>query len=336
MNDDEAIASYLACMRQTQIAADPVTEPAAPAQARKESPRRGAATVSKKGSRDKSSTDSTRAGTTPARSTPASSAPARSTQARSTQARSTQADSIQAGSIQTEELPDLQLPRAEHVRPRKKYLDDHDRGIPWRIVALAGVVIVLAVILWSRHSRHVHAQGAASAGKSLPLSLSTTGAVSTAGSYQTASAHSADLGMQPPPNQSVPAVRPPAAKPVGDATENASEDEAGVAGAARFANSPGKTVAPVTLIIRATENSWISVRADGQEVTAETLIAPAHTSVRATREIVVKTGNAAGINFLINGKEVPAQGAEAEVRTFTFDTTGLRTTPPAPLPTENQ
>jgi cytoskeleton protein RodZ len=80
------------------------------------------------------------------------------------------------------------------------------------------------------------------------------------------------------------------------------------------------------LIIRASENSWISVRADGQEVTQETLIAPAHTSVRASREITVKTGNAAGINFLWNGKEIPAQGAEAEVRTVTFDATGVRVT----------
>ena len=57
------------------------------------------------------------------------------------------------------------------------------------------------------------------------------------------------------------------------------------------------------------------------------MIAPAHTSVRATREIVVKAGNAAGISFLLNGKEIPAQGNEGEVKTYVFDATGLRTAP---------
>jgi hypothetical protein len=64
---------------------------------------------------------------------------------------------------------------------------------------------------------------------------------------------------------------------------------------------------------------------DGNPGAQETLIAPAHTSVRATREIVVKTGNAAGVSFMLNGKEIPAQGNEGEVKTFTFDPSGLRT-----------
>jgi hypothetical protein len=66
---------------------------------------------------------------------------------------------------------------------------------------------------------------------------------------------------------------------------------------------------------------------DGKPVSQETLIAPAHTSIRATREIVVKAGNAAGISFLLNGKEIPAQGSEGEVKTYIFDATGLRSAP---------
>ena len=80
----------------------------------------------------------------------------------------------------------------------------------------------------------------------------------------------------------------------------------------------------MTLVIRATENSWISVVADGQLVSQETLIAPANTTVRATREITVKVGNAAGVTFLWNKQEVPAQGAESEVKTLVFDASGMR------------
>lgn len=80
----------------------------------------------------------------------------------------------------------------------------------------------------------------------------------------------------------------------------------------------------MTLVIRATENSWVSVTADGQQVSQETLIAPAHTSVRAGREIVARVGNAAGVIFLFNGQEIPTHGAEAEVKTFIFDANGMR------------
>jgi cytoskeletal protein RodZ len=80
-----------------------------------------------------------------------------------------------------------------------------------------------------------------------------------------------------------------------------------------------------TLLIRAERTSWVSITADGQAVAQETLIAPAHTSVRASHEIVVKVGNAAGISFLLNGREIPAGGSSGEVRTYSFDASGLRT-----------
>jgi hypothetical protein len=88
------------------------------------------------------------------------------------------------------------------------------------------------------------------------------------------------------------------------------------------------------LVIRAAQTSWVSITADGQPVAQETLIAPANTSVHATREIVVKAGNAAGISFLFNGKEISASGDPGEVRTYTFDPSGIRTSaalqPPNP------
>jgi len=89
-------------------------------------------------------------------------------------------------------------------------------------------------------------------------------------------------------------------------------------------SKPAEKPAPLSLVIRADENSWISIYSDGQLVTQETLIAPAHTSVRASREISVRVGNAAGVTFVWNGKEIRAQGAESEVKTFVFDSSGMR------------
>jgi len=73
--------------------------------------------------------------------------------------------------------------------------------------------------------------------------------------------------------------------------------------------------------------------ADGQTVSQETLIAPAHASIRANREIVARIGNAAGVTFLWNGQEIPADGAEGEVKTFVFDSTGMRVAAPSTQPT---
>jgi cytoskeleton protein RodZ len=84
-----------------------------------------------------------------------------------------------------------------------------------------------------------------------------------------------------------------------------------------------KTATTLKLVVRATENSWISVTADGQLLTQETLIAPAATSFHATRELVVRVGNAAGVAFLWNGQEIPPQGSESEAKTFVFDAEGM-------------
>jgi hypothetical protein len=78
------------------------------------------------------------------------------------------------------------------------------------------------------------------------------------------------------------------------------------------------------LLIRADQTSWVVISADGQPAAKETLIAPAHTSVRASHEIIVSAGNAAGISFLLNGKEIPTHGSPGEVGIFTFDANGMR------------
>jgi hypothetical protein len=78
------------------------------------------------------------------------------------------------------------------------------------------------------------------------------------------------------------------------------------------------------LTIRASQTSWVSITADGQPVATETLFAPANTSVRAQHEITVKTRNAGGVSFMLNGKELAAQGAPGEAHTYTFDARGLR------------
>jgi cytoskeletal protein RodZ len=90
------------------------------------------------------------------------------------------------------------------------------------------------------------------------------------------------------------------------------------------AAAPAIPPSKLSLLIRAEETTRVSILADGKPVAQEILIAPAHTFVRASREIVVKTGNAAGVSFLLNGTEIPAQGREGEVKTYVFGKAGVR------------
>lgn len=273
LSEEEAITSYLACLRQAQLDAQAGWDP----QARPAPPDKGAPAAPQQ----------------PA-SPPRQSPPA-------------------------EELPDLQLPRAEHVRPpRRDFPSQRSTPVPWGIVAALALVIVLGVLWWWNHS-HASQAGARAQAPS-------------------ATAQMDQPAVAPPPAQAPPTgassagsassvVATPAPKPEGPV-----ENKLPSAPTA----PPNEPTAPLlTLIVRATETSWISLTADGQPIAEETLIAPAHTSIRAHREIMVRVGNAAGVTFLWNGQEIPAQGAEAEVKTLVFDSAGMHAVPSQP-PVPNQ
>lgn len=312
LNDEEAVTEYLACLRQAQIDAQAYWNPQARPPAPEKRPLVSASA---------------------AKSTKDQSPPPR------------------------EELPDLQLPKAEHVRPpRHLYGERRWDAIPWRLVVVAFVVVVLAAMLWNRRSHKARA-GTTTASPTPALQArdqSASGAVpqSSAGnssSQQRSSSTStpnSHISTTPPPiAPSTPSSAQAGSHPIATVNANANsaaQDDPNNAEpevvSKTIQNAPttaaktppsanpsaATTAASMTLVIRASENSWISVTADGQPVSQETLIAPAHTSVRASREIVVKAGNAAGVSFLWNGKEIPAQGTEAEVKTLVFDATGMR------------
>jgi cytoskeleton protein RodZ len=211
---------------------------------------------------------------------------------------------------EVEELPGLHLPKAEHIRTRAPRATGEPR-VSWLVLASAVAVVLVGILLWNRYSRNAHT---AASTVSSPAQSSPPGSSSTH-----LSSAAANVGAS---NSQLPAAPPlvPAAEsePAGDndvTTRNFRPSHS--------VTTPPQPAPTLTLIIRAAEDSWISVTADGQQVTQETLIAPAHTSVRASREIVVKAGNAAGVSFVLNGKDFSPQSNESEVKTFIFDNTGM-------------
>ena len=237
--------------------------------------------------------------------------------------------------IEVEELPELQLPRTEDVRPtRNEFSNQNSSGTPWRIVLAAALVAALGLALWVRHSSRTHAADVSSTSPSttpaqvvLPAPASASvGATSPPTSQPTVSKPAVNPTAPPPTATPVPtAPQPSPTQPDGD-----SADVTVLNLAKSTSKHSPKTALALSLVIRASANSWISASADGQVVTEETLIAPAHTSIRAAREISLRVGNAAGVSFIFNGQEIPAQGADAEVRNYTFDSSGMHISPATP------
>jgi cytoskeletal protein RodZ len=310
LNDEEAVTDYLSCLRQAQIDAHEVWEPERPRAAAPQ-PRPAV----------------------PERHRPAEpKVPVVRSQT----------------PTQVEELPELQLPRLEDMRPRRKDFSERSGPeISWRVFAVAAVVIVLGIILWTRRSHNTNTAAASTPPAETMLASNTSSAPAPASTPATPNPprHPAPVAATPTqspstnsqPPQSTP---PPAANTAPQNSSSPDANDKNDVTVRSFAKSNTKTTeksAPtLTLVIRATETSWISVLADGQNVSQETLIAPAHTSIRANREIVAKIGNAAGVTFLWNGQEISANGAEAEVKTFIFDSTGMHVAPSTQPAPQNQ
>jgi cytoskeletal protein RodZ len=118
-----------------------------------------------------------------------------------------------------------------------------------------------------------------------------------------------------PPETSAAATAPQASPPV---PQNASVTPAG-AGSTTTAPVPGA----FTVLIKAGEESWMSLKADDKPMLEVTLEAGEQQSIDAHNKVEIKVGNLAGVDFWFNGKKVALQGEEGEVRVLTFDTNGL-------------
>ena len=283
LSPEDSIAEYLACVQQTQMAAQQAWQPDVPAAPPPVAPTKAPA---------------------PARTQPAAKA---------------------SSPVQVEDLPHLHLPRASDIHTRRKaFAAGFGPEIPWRLVAAAVVVVILGILLWTRHS---HSSRTDTAKPAVPTATSASGIPPVSANAQTSSTPSSPATSPNSSSASTTDVPADGAPEKNDVTVRTF--------GAPVTKSPAPVTGALTLVVRASENSWVSISADGQLLAAETLIAPAHPSFHASREFVVKVGNAAAVSFVLNGNEIAPQGNESEVKTLTFDSSGLRSGPAQTPPPSN-
>ncbi|MGA7292058.1 MAG: RodZ domain-containing protein [Terriglobales bacterium] len=187
-----------------------------------------------------------------------------------------------------------------------------ERQLPWGLFAAGLLVIALALSIWSHHRREHAPQ---------PVPPTTSEAT-----------------------QSVGAAAPGSTEASGEASGAASKSKeaAGVlssTAAERItASKSSEYLSPAapgefTVLIQAREESWISVTSDGKSVASELLPADTERAFHGRKELIVRLGNAGGVDLQFNGKKLSTIGEYGEVKTVTFGPDGER--PNAPEPTTN-
>jgi cytoskeleton protein RodZ len=214
------------------------------------------------------------------------------------------------------EKPVLELRPELERKDKDKDRDKDEAGVPWGVLAALLLVVAFGFALWSFYTRekqkaanHPEDQVASAAGS---LSDASPGPEPSDNKpHATNENAAAALGAQP--------AIPSNTTPVPDA-----------------ANTPAApSSSAFTVLVRAREDCWLTITADGKKIMQDTLAASAEKSVGAQKEITVRAGSIGALDFFFNGKKLPAQGDLGEVKTLSFDADGLEvtvTTPPPPQP----
>jgi cytoskeleton protein RodZ len=186
---------------------------------------------------------------------------------------------------------------AEALETRSQERANPVAQIPWGVLAVALLVVAFGFAIWGFYSSEKQREAReAAAPASHETAVPTAVAATSTPAKETSTGAAAAPGSSEAPRASSSAVL------------------------------PGEFV----VLIKAHDDSWLSVTADGQHIIEETLVADSEKSVHAKKSIEIRAGNVGGVDFWFNGKKLPSQGDQGEVKTLTFNEEGLQ--PPKPEP----
>jgi cytoskeleton protein RodZ len=174
-----------------------------------------------------------------------------------------------------------------NLNPRRSYLP-----LAFAIAALVGVLV--GYMFWAKSRPH-GAESAAASTQQAPPAAATT---------------------------ETPAKGPePAAESVPPASDTTAAETKQPAQAAP--EKPAKPEKVFFVQVKAKEDAWVSIVADGKSVMERVLTADKKKKIKAGKTLVLRTGNAGGIEVTFNGVSLGSLGNENEPRTLTFNANGL-------------
>jgi len=220
---------------------------------------------------------------------------------------------VASGGEKEQPLPDPPEPRAVTLGQRRA--EDHPN---WRSIGVLAVVVVVAVaVVWKLGPAMVHLVA-----ERMGHSNRAPAATSSAAPPEVASVSA----------QSVPGVQEaaPTPPPPVDAKKSVAKAKQVAVAASTPAPAPpaprpaAARSADFVVQIRATEDAWVQIVADGKLFSEGVLVPPAEKRVRAVKAVVIKTGNAAGVEVSFNGQPLPPLGEENQMATVTLTPAGVQ------------
>lgn len=202
--------------------------------------------------------------------------------------------------------PEDQFPLEIHEKPDRE-LNPRSSQLPLIASVVALVIVVAGYVVY--HAKHHQPESVAAS-----VSADTHDAAGTSQpveEHESTAMESATATKAVPVKEDLPAHQP--------------EKQVASAELEKRSTAEDKPLSPehtFFIIIKAKEDAWVSVVADGRRVSHGILKADKQRFVRAARQIVVKTGNAGGIDVSFNGRPLGAIGNESEARTLMFTPTG--------------
>ncbi len=214
--------------------------------------------------------------------------------------------------------------QAPFLEPPSRDDNGATTGPPWGTFAVVLLIVALGFGAWGFYSRE----------SQKPARDSAAPAVNSPNPSPSATAEQSPSEQKPA--ESVDSSTPvqPAEQPPNPPARPSTPSQPVSPPAPTSASNPPQPAIPASgtlqVLIKAREDSWLSISVDGEIVTRALLSAPAQKSIRAEKEIVIKAGNVGALDFEFNGKKLPTQGDYGEVKTLTFDAHGLQPSSPRP------
>jgi cytoskeletal protein RodZ len=190
--------------------------------------------------------------------------------------------------------PEDKFPLEIHEQP-KRNLNPRRSHLPlvFAIAALMGVLV--GYMFWAKSRPHGAESATASTQPATPATATTA------------------------PPVDAPVSPAESAPPAREATAESSPQPTAQA-------APEKPVKPEKVFVvqvKAKEDSWVSIVADGKSVMERILAADKNKKIKAGKTLILRTGNAGGIEVTFNGVSLGSLGNENEPRTLTFNAAGL-------------
>ena len=213
--------------------------------------------------------------------------------------------------------PENKFPLEIHEQPNRA-LNPRRSNLPlvFAIAALVGVLVGYG--FWVKYKAHNSAptesvRQPAPASVAEPQSSAATNSQPVA-SRAPESKDEAVTATKQAPAEVAPAPQPVEPKREAAATKSADDPSS---------SSSSSSQSAFYIQIKAKEDSWVSIVADGKSVMQRVLPADKHKNIKAGKTLVLRTGNAGGIEVSFNGRPLGALGNENEPRTLTFNASGL-------------